>query len=109
MTTIITLSQKKYYADKVDSLKGNIKGTWKMINNMLHENSCPAVNIFVTEILSGGNIIHHSKEIVSTFNDFFVNIGPDIAKKITPGNPNTSITDRMTTPNSASFFYYSLH
>ena len=75
-----------------------------MINNIRHENSCPAVNSFVTEILSGGNIIHDSKEIVSKFNDFFVNIGPNLAKKITPGNPNTSITDTMPTPNSTSFF-----
>ena len=62
------------------------------------------MNSFVTETLSGGNIIHESKEIVSKFNDFFANIGPDLAKKITPGNPNTSITDTMPTPNSASFF-----
>ena len=27
LTTIIRLSQKKYYADKFDSLKGSIKGT----------------------------------------------------------------------------------
>ena len=27
-----------------------------------------------------------------------------LQKKITPGNPNTSITDTMPTPNSASFF-----
>ena len=80
-----------------------------MINNILHENSCLAENSFVTEILSGRNIIHDSKEIVSKFNDFFVNIGPDLAKKITPGNPNTSITDTMPTPNYASFFIASLH
>ena len=75
-----------------------------MSNNILHENSCPAVNSFATEILSGGNIIHDSKEIVSKFNNFFVNIRPDLAKKIIPGNPNTSITDTMPTPNSSSFF-----
>ena len=57
----------------------------------------------MTEILSGGNIIHVFKEIVSKFNDFFVKIGPDLGKKITPGNPNTSITDTMPTPNFASF------
>ena len=39
LTTIIRLSQKKYYADKFDSLKGNIKGTWKIINIILNENS----------------------------------------------------------------------
>ena len=77
-----------------------------MINNILQENSCATVNSSVTEILSGGNIIRDSQEIVSQFNDFFVNIGPDLAKKITPGNPNTSITDTMPTPNSTSF---SLH
>ena len=65
-----------------------------MINTILHENSCLAENSFVTEILSGGNIIHYFKEIVSKFNDFLVNIGPNLAKKITPGNPNSSITDK---------------
>ena len=44
LTTIITLSQTKYDAEKFDSLKGNIKGTKKIINNILHENSCSAVN-----------------------------------------------------------------
>ena len=33
LTTIIRFSQKKYYADKFDSLKENIKGTWKMIEH----------------------------------------------------------------------------
>ena len=58
---------------------------------------------FVTEILSGGNIIRDFQEIVSKFNDFFVNSGPYLAKKVTPGNINTSIMDTMPTPNSASF------
>ena len=80
-----------------------------MINNILHEKSYPAVNSFVTEIVSGENIIHDSKEIVSKFNDFFVNIGLDLAKKITSENPNISITDTMPTPNSVSFFYCTLH
>ena len=75
-----------------------------MINNILQENSCATVNSSVTEILSGGNVIRDSQEIVSKFNDFFVNIGMDLAKKINPGNPNTSIMDTMPTPNSASFF-----
>ena len=106
LTTIIRLIM--YYADNFDSLKGNIKSTWKIIDNILHENSCPAVNSFVTEILSGENIIHDFKDIVSKFNDFFVNIDPDLAKKITPGNPNISITDNA----NAKFcliFYCSLH
>ena len=75
-----------------------------MINNVLYDNSCAIVNSSVTEILSSGNIIHDYKEIVSKFYNFFVNIGPDLAKKITPGNHNTSITDTMPTPNFASFF-----
>ena len=77
-----------------------------MITYILHENSCATVKKknSVTEILSGGNIIHDSQEIVSKFNDFFVNIGLDLAKKITPGNPNTSIMDTMPTPNFTSFF-----
>ena len=60
----------------------NMKGTWKIINNILHENSCPAVNSFVTENLSGGNIIHDSKEIVSKFNDFFVKSARILQKRL---------------------------
>ena len=75
-----------------------------MINNILQENSCATMNSSVPEILCGANIIRDSQEIVSKFNDIFVKIGTDLAKKITPGIPNTSITDTMSTSNSASFF-----
>ena len=60
------------------TLKGNIKGTWTIISNILQENSCASVNSSMTEILSDGNIICDSQEIVSKFNDFFLNIGPDL-------------------------------
>ena len=56
------------------------------------------------EIKSGGNVITNPIDIASKFNDYFVNVGPDRAKKISPGAPSASIKDTMPAPNPISFF-----
>ena len=38
-------------------MKGNIKGTWRLINNVLQDVSCSAVKNTIMEIKSCGNII----------------------------------------------------
>ena len=72
LTTLIRCSEKKYYAEKFDSLKRNIKGTWKIINNIIRDKSCTNGKCSVTEILSNGKILSDPKQIVSKFNDFLL-------------------------------------
>ena len=66
-------------------MKGNIKGTWRLINNVLQDVSCSAVKSTIMEIKSCGNVITNPIDIASKCNDYFVNVGPDLAKKFRQG------------------------
>ena len=59
-----------------------MKGTWKIINNILHQNNSSLMSNFISEIFINGQIIKDTKQIANKFNDFFVNIGPDLAEKL---------------------------
>ena len=83
----------------LNRLKGNIKGTWRFINNVLQDVSCSAVQSTIMEIKSCGNVITNPMDIASKFNDYFVNVGPDLANKISPGALSASIKDTMPAPN----------
>ena len=52
----------------------------------------------------GGKVMSDPLEIATTFNIFFIDIGPDIAKKITKSPDNASIIDSMPSPNPSSLF-----
>ena len=103
LTSLIRCSDKRYYGEKFDSFKGNIKGTWKIINNILRDKNYHNGKYFDTEILSNGKILSDHKQIVSKFNDFLL-YWPGSGKKMVPVNPNISITDTIPLLNTYSFF-----
>ena len=39
LMTVIRNSEKLYHTNKFDNPKGNIEGTWQLINKILHENT----------------------------------------------------------------------
>ena len=81
LTTVIRNSEKLYYKNKFDNLKGNIRETWQLINKILRENSHQLHQCFINEIISDGIIVKDHFLIASIFNKFFINKGSDLAKK----------------------------
>ena len=79
---MIRNSEKLYYQHTLDNLKGNFRGTWQLINRILHENTHQLHQCSVNEIISDGIIVKDSFLIASKFNEFCINIGPNLAKKI---------------------------
>ena len=79
--TVIRNSEKLYYKNKFDKLKGNIRGTWQLINKIFRENTHQLHQCSENEIISDGIIVKDPFLIASKFNEFFINIGPDLAKK----------------------------
>jgi hypothetical protein len=61
------------------------KEAWKTINNILGMQSKPTV---VNELKLGENSLTNTKDIAEGFNDYFSNIGPDLASKIDTPNLN---------------------
>ena len=78
-------AKKEYYSSKIAGQKFNPKKASKSINNLLGRQNKPTV---VNEINLGGKNFTTPKDIAEGFNDYFSNIGPDLASKIDTSNYN---------------------
>ena len=76
-------AKKDYYSSKIAGQKCDPKNAWKTINNLLGRQSKPTV---VNELKLGDNSLTSPKDIAEGFNDYFSNIGPDLASNIHTSN-----------------------
>ena len=58
--------------------------------------------------MSNGKTVACKKDIANGFNDFFVNVGPNLAKDINIPNENTHVLDYLKSQNSESTFLASV-
>ncbi|XP_065639566.1 uncharacterized protein LOC136072311 [Hydra vulgaris] len=75
------IARTTYFKNKLLELKGNCKKTWDAIKEILgkqkiHNKALPSV------ITVDGTQISDVKSVATKFNEFFVNIGPNLASKI---------------------------
>jgi hypothetical protein len=87
LVSVIRMAEKNYYTNKLLEVKDNVAKTWKVMNEMIGRG--PARNT-ITQIKSNDSIIDEPEEIANKFNEFFVNVGPDLAKEIPPSNKRPS-------------------
>ena len=78
-------AKKDYYSSKITGQKFDPKRAWKSINNLLGRQNKPTV---VNELNLDQNNLTSPKDIAEGFNDYFSNIGPDLASKIDSSNYN---------------------
>ena len=79
---VIKIAKKIYYEDQLIKHKQNPKMMWKTLNELLNK---PTKNNKLTKTFvesNSSNIIEDPKEIANKFNDYFINVGPNLAKKI---------------------------
>src|SRR3989442_3289538 len=75
----IKQEEKAYYEKLFDSKSNDIRQTWKIINSLLSKPS----NDLKTSIFNIDGVLTNNKNIiVNSFNKFFTDIGPTLAKKI---------------------------
>ena len=67
----------KYFNDKFNRTRDNIKGTWKTINSILKSNHNKQSKI--NKIIHEDITYEDSKSIAAIINEYFVNIGNKIA------------------------------
>ena len=93
VTRTVEQAKRKYYEKLFSSSSSNSKKLWKNINNLLkHKRSKDESSI--NEIMNRkGEIITDHSEIANVFNNFFVNIGEELANKIstTANNPMSNL------------------
>ena len=93
-------AKKDYYSSKIAGQKFNPKKAWKSINNLLGRQNKPTV---VNEINLGGKHFTTPKDIAEGFNDYFSNIGPDLASKIDTSNYNFETYTKTAESEFAAF------
>ena len=74
------LSEKHYFDKLLEEHKNNTKGTWKILNNIIGKKK--KMNNYPDTFKHNNKIFKSKQEISNGFNDFFVNIGPDLANNI---------------------------
>ena len=80
MNNLIRKSKKEYYSKKFESVKNKLRKTWKTINCIIGRNKRSNPQTKFTN--SQGSTISDPQMISDEFNDFFVNIGPQLASTI---------------------------
>ena len=71
--------KKQYYTDKISSCQGNMKESWKTINELLNKRS-KSSNFECLKDLGTETV--HKKEISNVMNNFFCSVGKDLANKL---------------------------
>ena len=76
--------KKQYYTNKISACQGNMKESWKAINELLNKRS-KSSNIDCLK--ESGSETVHKKDISNAVNSFFCSVGKDLADKLDPA-PN---------------------
>ena len=77
---LLKAAQKQHYHDLMIKYKDNMKKSWGVIKSIIYNHkTTPPQSKFKS---SNGEIITDKNVISQQFNDFFINIGPNLAKNI---------------------------
>ena len=86
-------AKSSYYLLSFTENKANIRKTWSIINEIIWKNKNSYNGI--KAIMKDGNLIKDPKAIVENFNNFFINIRPNLVRDINI-NPNKSFQTYLT-------------
>ena len=102
--TIKKRSKQKFYSEKLQKFKGDVRKTWGVTKEILRKcNTKPST--ILTKITVNKTDIFDAAKIDDEFNKFFTNIGTDLANKI----PNASKPFGSYITSFFFFNWYSLH
>ena len=101
LTSILRCTEKQHYADILEKNRQNTKMTWEIVNSIIKRKSCKngIPNIFSHE----GKEFKGYPDIVNGFNEYFVNVGANLAKQIRV-HEDKDIFDYMNNRNPNSMF-----
>jgi len=102
LTSILREAEKKYYCNKLELYKNDIKKTWKILNDITRRKGSRKSTQH-NEFRSDGNVIRDNDQICKKFNEFFTNIGPNLAKEIVKED-DTNFSHYMSNANNKTMF-----
>ena len=97
VTGALRKTKTAYYKVQFDKVIHDPKQAWKTVNKILNrKQECSEINSIKTQ----NGEISDSTELAECFNDYFTNVGPDIAKTI--DNCDGDFTDCITHKTTSS-------
>ena len=93
-------AKTNYYSSKIFNQKYSPKKAWRSINNLLGKRN---KNSKINELILEGNTLNNPKDIAEGFNNYFSNIGPDLASQIPTSNCNFYTYVKKATSEFAAF------
>ena len=100
INTELRNAKKEYYSSKIASQKQNQKQAWKTINNLLGRQCKQTV---VNQLDIEGETLTNNEDIAESFNNYFSNIGQNLASKIGTTDDNFVSYIRNTKSEFAAF------
>ena len=100
---IIKVAKKSHYEEQFIKYKQNSRMLWKKINELLNKPK-KNTNISKTFVDASSNFIEDPKVIANKFNEYFINIGPNLANKI-QCKENDSFEKYLTGSYHSSMFF----
>ncbi len=76
LTTVLRQAENDYYSFKLESLRSDIKGTWKVLRRIL--NGGGETQFYPKEFKSEGRVVTKKTDIVNDFNIFFCQYRPPV-------------------------------
>ena len=92
---ILIKAEKEYYSKQLEAHKGNMRKTWCILKTIINKNRSRKIQ---SQFKINNTLITSDKTIISEkFNDFFTNVGPDLAAKIPKQDvhPNFYLRNRL--------------
>ena len=104
-TKLIRKARHDYYNDKFNEFSRDSKKTWQTINEILGRGK--NMNDIPKRFVSNEKVLSGSLEIAEGFNDFFVNIGPNLAKAIPKSKKHFS--EYLSEPCNENFVFANMN
>lgn len=96
-------NKQNYHNKLLELHKSNTQGTWKVLNNIINKSTkksdCP--NYF---LVNNQQNVSTLKEIVNGFNDYFINVGRNLAKQIAEPITIDDVSEKVIGVNQNTIF-----
>lgn len=83
LKSLLRRAEKEYYTEKISSCQKNLNETWKIIKRLINS---PKADSTPNTFTVNGSTVSGNENVANAFNQFFVNIGSQLARKITPSS-----------------------
>lgn len=103
LISIMRSNKKEHYHKLLEQYRSNTQGTWRVLKSLIKKGTGKAdkPNYFVKD---NNTIINKTKEIANEFNNYFVNVGYNLANEIAEPRNRDGVDEDIVHKNSYSIF-----